>query len=372
MKIELSPMDYYFYRPNLYTIQFAFEYDTKISSQRLSDAVKELILKMPVVGSRLVKVSDFQLMLETGYSIPVREQKLNASSFNETESIFDSVSNVEGESLIKILVSHKEDGSYVGFSFSHLLGDGAAFFMFLENLVRILAQQPINQVSIDRSKLRAFTKGDSEVGLFESTGYIQPRPQNPAQVDVEHIYYTHDKLNVMKAELKRAGCIASTNDIIMADLAKRFHKDIPRFENQFIIRCPVDYRKTIGIGANYFGNAVRDAVTFFNSEEMEKMNFASVVSRIRQSILGVDEHSVAQSLTALDLLRRKDGIDTFQELGCPGLLVSNLSKFPISKIDLGSGAPTGFHHASLNPRLALVLPHPDGYMVKFKKPDLLF
>jgi NRPS condensation-like uncharacterized protein len=368
MKVELAPMDYYFYRPNLYTIQFAFEYDTKISSQRLSDAIKELIIKMPVVGSRLVRVSDFQLLLETGYSIPVREKKLNAASSNESESIFDPVINVEGEPLIKILVSHKENGSYVGFSFSHLLGDGAAFFMFLENLVRILAQQPINQVSIDRSKLSAFTKGDSDVGLFESTGYIQPRPKNPAQVDVEHVYYTYDKLNVMKAELMEAGCIASINDIIMADLAKKFHKYIPKFENQFIVRCPVDYRKTIGVGANFFGNAVRDAVSFFNPEEVEEMNFASVVSRIRQSIVGVDEFSVGQSLTALDLLRRKHGIDIFQELGCPGLLVSNISRFPITKIDLGSGKPIGFHHASLNPRLALVLPHTDGYIVKFKRP----
>ena len=54
MKIELAPIDYYFYRPSLYTIQFAFEYDNKISTERLSEAVEELIEKMPVIGSRLV------------------------------------------------------------------------------------------------------------------------------------------------------------------------------------------------------------------------------------------------------------------------------------------------------------------------------
>ena len=304
MKIELAPIDYYFYRPNLYTIQFAFEYDNKISAQRLSDALKSLISKMPVVGSRLVRASDFQLILETGHDIPLREQTLEVS--NETENIFDSVSNTEGEPLIKILVSHKKEGSFVGFSFSHMLGDGAAFFLFLENLVRILAHQPITSVSTNRSKLSAFTKGDSKVRLFESTGYIQPRPKNPAQVDVEHIQYTHTQLNALKDELKGAGCIASTNDIIMADLVRRFHKDIPKFENQFIVRCPVDYRKAIGLGPNYFGNAVRDAVSFFSAEELEEMDFTSVVSRIRQSIIAVDERSVGQSLMALDQLRRSE------------------------------------------------------------------
>jgi hypothetical protein len=153
----------------------------------------------------------------------------------------------------------------------------------------------------------------------------------------------------------------------MADLSKRFHREIPRFENQVIVRCPVDYRKTIDIGKNYFGNAVRDAISFFDSDELEQLSMTSVIRRIQQSVRSIDKRSIEQSLTALDIFRRGNGVDGFKELGCPGLLVSNLSKFPIQQIDLGSGAPTGFHHASLYPCLALVLPHPDGYMVKFRK-----
>lgn len=368
MKIELSPMDYYFYRPNLYTIQFAFEYERQISTEQLSEAVKELTQKMPVVGSRLVKLSNTRLILETGHGIPVRERKLTEPLPTGTDHLFDSVTNAEGEPLIKILVSHTSKSSFVGFSFSHLIGDGASFFMFMDNLVQAIAGKNINPILADRSKLSAFAQGNVKTGLFESTGYIQPRPNNPNEVKVEHIHYTQSQLRTLKDELKNDGCFASTNDIIMADLAKRFHKDIPTYENKFILRCPVDYRKIIGIGENYFGNAVRDAVSFFDSGEIEEMSFAQVVNRIRQSIDAIDRVSVSQSLMALDLLRREYGTDSFQELGCPGLLVSNLSKFPISKIDLGSGPPSEFHHASLNPRLALVLSHPEGYTVKIKKP----
>ncbi|MCB0280580.1 MAG: hypothetical protein KDD94_13815, partial [Calditrichaeota bacterium] len=260
MKIELAPIDYYFYRPKLYTIQVAFEYKNKVSTQQLVDAIKKLTIKMPIIGSRLVKFSSFQIVLEVGHEIPVREQHLNKSIDFESEILFDSVSNVEGEPLIKFLVTHMKDRSYVGVSFSHILGDGAAFFMFMENFVRIISAKHLSPVLTDRSKLIAFTKGDSTVSLFESTGYIQPRPENPTHDIVEHIHYSNGHLNELKEKLRAKGCEASTNNIIMADLAKRFYKDIPNFKNQFIIRCPVDYRKAIGLGTNYFGNAVRDAV----------------------------------------------------------------------------------------------------------------
>ncbi len=77
MKIELSPVDYYFYRPQLYSIQFAFEYRNRISTQRLLDALVDLTSKMPIIGARLIKLSEVQLILETGHDIPVREQQLS-------------------------------------------------------------------------------------------------------------------------------------------------------------------------------------------------------------------------------------------------------------------------------------------------------
>lgn len=370
MKIELAPMDYYFYRPSLYTIQFAFEYETKISTERLMLAVQQLTQEMPIIGSRLIKLSNFQLMLETGFHIPVREQYINESIINNTDHFFDSITNTEGEPLIKILVSQTNRKSYVGISFSHLLGDGTTFFMFMKNLVLIIAGKKINSVSIDRSILNAFIKNNLKKELFESTGYIQPRPKNPTHVDVEHIHYTKNKINQLKDELKQEGCFASSNDIIMADLIKKYYQHIPKHQNKWIVRCPVDYRKTIGIGDSYFGNAVRDAISFFDKDELDTMKLSEVVERIRQNIHSIDLNSIQESLTALDYLRQSKGVDSFQDLGCPGLLVSNLSKFPISKINLGNGSPTGFYHASLNPRVALILPHTDGFLINFKRPHL--
>jgi hypothetical protein len=356
MRIELSPMDYYFYRPQLYTIQLAFEYERKISIEKVKRGIARLLEKMPIVGARIVRISDFKLVLETGHEIPVRETEYQ-------ESLFDTIINEEGEPLIKILISHKEKGSIVGISFSHLLGDGASFFIFMKGLSEAIVSKELNIVtSIDRSKLSDHIRTSENLGLFDATGYIRPRPLNPDKSTVEYISYP-------KVKLESYGKAFSKNVIIMADLIKRFHQSIPLFENRLIVRCPVDYRKVMGLGENYFGNAVRDAVTVFDPEEIASMDFESIATKIKSSIEGVDLESVQDSLTALDSYRRNNGIDAFQELGCPGLLVTNLTNFPISQIDLGEGPPCGFEHASLNPRVAFVLKAHDGIVVKFKRPD---
>lgn len=368
MKTQLSPIDYYFYRPQLYTIQFAFEYEVKISLTAISEGLKELVNIMPIISSRLQRTSNFEISLETGHEIPVREQYLK-EDFNESTILFDTVNNLVEQPLIKVLISHTKRRSFVGVSFSHMLGDGAAFFIFMQNLSHtIKSESHIIPTLTNRSLLSSFALPNSKTELFEATGYIQPRPLNPKTVEIEHLFYSNDELNTMKENCRSYGVVASTNTLIMANLAKRFYKSIPLFENQFIIRCPVDYRKVIGIDPNYFGNAVLDAIAIFDPNEIENSSLSSIVDRIQKSISKVDITSVKKSLTALDCFRREHGIDAFQDLGCPGLLVSNLSKFPISKIDLGSGPPLGFYHASLNPRLALILPHPQGFIVKFKRP----
>ena len=368
MKIDLAPIDYYFYRPHLYTIQFAFEYESKISMEKVAVGVRRLLKQMPILGSRLLKVSNFKVVFELGHEIPIREQQVEGEILDSSEQLYDTVSNTDGEPLIKILVSHTERRSYVGISFSHMLGDGASFFMFMEYLSRAINSETFHvSISSDRSKLNAYVQ-TSKTDLFDSTGYIRPRPKNPHRVDVENILYSFAELEEMKDLCKTSGVKVSTNDIVMADLTKRFHKSIPLFNNRFIVRCPVDYRNITGIGQNYFGNAVKDAVTTFIPEDLDGLTLPLIANTIRKSIDSINQNSVKESLTALDSFRQENGISAFQDLGCPGLLVSNLSKFPISEIDLGSGKPCNFHHASLNPRLALILPASNGLLVKFKRP----
>ena len=136
----------------------------------------------------------------------------------------------------------------------------------------------------------------------------------------------------------------------MAFLLKRFYASIPLTDDgKIIVRCPVDYRNIYSrTTKNYFGNAVKDAVAFFNPEDIEKLSLGAIATEILHAISSVNEESIHKSLNCLDRLCLQNGVDIFESVGCPGLLVSNLSKFPMDKIDIGLGAPKKFFHSSIN------------------------
>lgn len=374
MKICVSPMDYYFLRRSLYTIQFIFEYRGHLNEETFASNLIQAVRSLEILGSRIKIVSDVEIVFESGHPVPLRTHRLeeepNSIENLEPIQLLDLVENIEGAPLVKIVVTHTPSRTLVGFSFSHLLGDGASFFQFISVLSRICKegdatintcnQRELLQV---RSRLSA-----NEKLLFDSTGYIMPRPPNPLNYQTEIIKYSFSTLAKLRMDSEGREAPVSNNDIVMADLAKRFHSSIPLHNGKFIIRCPVDYRKIIGLPVGYFGNAVRDALAIFEPEEFEKMELLDIAKRIKGAIRSVDKHSVIDSLASLDSLRKKYGIRIFEQLGCPGLLVSNLSNFPVQSVDLGIGAPIGFHHASLNPRLALILRLPDGLEVRFKRP----
>lgn len=374
MRIPLSPMDYYFFRRSLYTIQFVFEYQGHLNLQKFNKSIEKAINSFQAVSSRIKVISDYEIALETGYPVSAKSRSLEKepalSSPDEIESFLEPVENVEGNSLVNILITYTPTRSFVGFSFSHMLGDGTSFFSFLNCLSKLSCSVKFEGTSSNRRDLLQISRlndaGTEE--LFDATGYITPRPKNPDKFSLEVFKVSNQELNERKRDCTNQGAVVSSNDILMADLAKRFHRDIPSHKNQFIVRCPVDYRNTFGLPPDYFGNAVRDAVAVFEVGEIDKLSLQEIAVRMRQSIQSIDRKSVEKSLICLDQLRRDNGIGVFEEVGCPGLLVSNLSKFPIPKINLGLGAPIGFHHASLNPRLGLILPSVDGVEVRFKRP----
>lgn len=372
MKIPLSPMDYYFYRRSLYTIQFVFEYHGHLDIQKLQQNLDTAVSIFTIVGSRIKIISDKEVVLETGHSISIRSQNLESepTATSSTEQFLDAVKNCERESLTKVLVTQTPTRSFVGFSFSHMLGDGTSFFQFLVCLSKLCKSENTNaRPSNQRELLKVQATNEFSLDkLFESTGYVVPRPPKPEGFTIETFKYSIQDLKKLKAFCAEQGADVSSNDILMAELAKRFHHDIPLYNDQFIIRCPVDYRKTFGLPLEYFGNAVRDAVVIFRKGEVDDLSLSEVALRIRRGIQSIDRESIENSLKCLDAIRRDHGIGIFEEIGCPGLLVSNLSKFPIAKIDLGLGAPIGLYPASLNPRLAIILPSNEGVTVQFKRP----
>lgn len=370
MTISLSPMDYYFYRRHLYTIQFVFEYHGHMDRKKMEVLLNTTARYIPAISSRLVIKSDTEIVLQTGYPIEINHRTLTDEPETHTaisvNALLSSVCNQEQEPLFKVLVTQTPSRTFIGFSFSHMLGDGTSFFQFMRIFCDLARNKephtcPLNTRELVKAKTPL--THDFENDLFKNTGYCIPRPPTPKSVSTEFSFFSIEEIKRLRGPHK-----ITTNDIIMASLAKKYHTTILLHNGKFIVRCPVDYRKIYNLPTYYFGNAVRDAITEFHPEEIHKLGLIDIALRIRSSIQSINEQSVSNSLRSLEDLRQRYGIKIFEEIGCPGLLVSNFSHFPINEMDFGLGAPLGFHHASLNPRLALILAKEGGFESRFKKP----
>lgn len=371
MIITPSPMDYYFYRRSLYTIQFVFEFRGSLDVGALESALVRAGAFFPAVTARIRVVGATELVLETGHEVPVRCARIGEpTSTDNVDSFLDAINNVPGEPLVKFLVSRTPSRSFVGVSFSHMLGDGASFLQFLTGLASLLRGEEPRSAHDDRTALHRFAGTDKVTpdSLFAATGYVLPRPETPLAFEIETLRFSYQQLEDLRRAHATKGVEVSVNDILMAELALRYHRSIPLYEGKFIVRCPVDYRKQMGLPMNYFGNAVRDALAIFGDGELESLPRHEVAVRIRAAIKGVNERSVNASLVCLESLRKQRGLNIFEDVGCPGLLVSNLTKFPFAEIDLGLGPPEKMHHASLNPRLAFIMATREGVEVRFKRP----
>jgi hypothetical protein len=375
--IPLSPIDYYFLRPNLYTIQFVFEYDRPLNAERIGLAFKELSQFNPIGRFHLVELSDHEVVLQDSRKdIPVAVAKVSeepcVTTMDGLLTLIDPVINEFKSPLVKVLVTESPSKFYLGVSFSHILGDGFSFLMYMRSVARVFQGHPLDHsVDHDRSRLIPNSESRSQKSalqsLFADTGYDKIQSDAPREMIHEHFHFSSKELSELKQSvtLNTAEKI-SDNDVIMASLLLRYRDRVPLTRTgKLLVRCPVDYRRILpGFPTFYFGNAIKDAFAMFTPESEAEMSFANIVQSIRSAVKAVNPDSIQKGLRSLDNLRQEEGLKIFKDIGCPGLLVTNLSKLPFFEIDLGSGPPLRFFPATPCSQLGIILPAKDGVTVQ--------
>lgn len=379
--IELSGMDYYFYRRERYTIRYVFKYQGRIDVAHFLRSVDRLKALLPVLTAKIVAVSDCESALKMSTdSLPVRfqvfEKTPTAVLAGDGSSLVDSLQNVQNESLVKLTLTHCEDDSYVGVCFSHLLGDGYSCIRFLHLLSQCFLNQEIKNLPDYQSRHLLDSRRISNVAvdsdrLFSSSGYVMPRPAPELHFHHEELHVSTSDLKALRTECSRHGQV-STNDALMAFLIRRYANRIATTTDaKLLVRCPVDYRRIYpGLPLDYFGNAVQDAVAGFDSAGFDDLNLSDIAKVIRASVEEVGPQSIEKQLVCFNDLRMQQGIKAFEDVSCPGLLVTNLSKLPLNDLNYGVGGPKEILLVPDHPRLAVILPHHsrNGVVIRVRVP----
>jgi hypothetical protein len=277
-------------------------------------------------------------------------------------------------------LAHAGARSLLSIRLAHVAGDGYSMCRFLVALSDAFHGKPVtaSSSSNERSVLSAGLPPDRRPvdldRLFRDTGYVRPMPPEPVGSKMVRFPLSASEVEALKKEANAQERGLSENRVIMAELLRRSHRSIPLYRDRLIVRCPVDYRKIhAGLSASpddYFGNAFRDAVAIFDPETISALSLEEIAARVSLAINGVDAEAVHASLACLEDLRLQDGLEGIEEVGCPGLQISNLSGMPIHRMDYGSGLPTGMLVTSLSSIHAVILPSSRGLEICFKVPPI--
>ncbi len=334
--MKLAPLDYYFARPNLFSIQFAFRFGYPLDAARLKRSLAEVAEVFTPVRSRLVE-SGKDLAFEAG-AVPILE------SVDHQRPHLDLRTSL-GEPLARVGLSNEHGRSVLSFSISHGVGDGFSYFLFLAALARAYRRKDFSVPSLDRSvldsdaSLSAFTEATlaDRISYFlgETPSEVE-RPGSSETFDLEHMHASQ----------------GSESDLQMAILLRRY-PGASRFGDEYLLRFPVDFRRLLPeVPKDYFGNAVRDALVRL-PKPPGQYPIAELTSLIRSAKKAVTADNVRDALACYSQLRRRLGIAAFQRLQYPGLLVSNLTRIPLETLDFGNGCPLVVNGPG-TPRLALL------------------
>ena len=386
--LALSPVDHVFTGPGSYPISFAIAYDRILDPARLQRSLKKALRDFWPLRARLTRLSSH------AYAFRPDDDGLLFEVVNSPDAFADSadcgryvspVDSVLGKPLTKIRLTQTPKGSVLGVSISHALVDGFSFFHFLSSWARIAQGQRILRPSHRRELLMAETLNceDSitaddfltQCGLFLGG---HRRDSEIASIDEESLSLSPDRMRELRAEAQ-SDCDAPLfdNDVITAHIWREYgarwaHID---YDPTTFVTVPFDFRRLlVEVPRTYFGCALAFATASMTYDRLTSASLGEVSYVVRRSVAHVDSDYVRGSLRALETLRRSKGLSGIEavEVRHPqrGLIVTNISRLPVSSIDFGWGSPVSFSPIAPTQRGVAILPSDTGVSIRVFPPAM--
>jgi shikimate O-hydroxycinnamoyltransferase len=380
--IPLTPIDHIFTGIGSYPIEFVFAYRDTIDPDRLLASLSEVVRHFVPVGSRLAQVSENTYALQQSDDGAQFQATESSATFGDPEtrySFLDPVNSVVGEPLTRIKLSQTPEGSVIGVSMSHAVGDGFSYFYFLSAWARLFRGDTINEpfngrdLLIPEHQTRTVNVTPSDV-LSDSGIFWDERRRAIARERIhwDRFHLSREKLGELLAEAQAdADARLSFNDVIAAHLWKTYIAkwDSDNGEETTYVSCPVDVRRIIkGFPRTFFGNAVGLATRSLERGALAEAPLGRLTSIIRAAVASVDETYMRNALSTLGAMRLQEGLAVLEENHVihprSGILITNLSRLPIQEIEFDAGPPVGFDILTPAVRGAVVLPADGGVDIR--------
>jgi shikimate O-hydroxycinnamoyltransferase len=312
----------------------------------------------------------------------------SSAAFSESGDIsiyVNPIVSVPGEPLTKIRLTQTSKGSVLGVSISHALVDGFSFFHFLSSWARIAQGKRILSPIHDRELLApAATDREEDVAagdLLTRCGLFlgrQHRKIETSSIDEKSLSLSPGTIRELRAKAQRDCDVPLfDNDVITAYVWKEYGPRWANVDNDAttFVTVPFDFRRLLReVPRMYFGCAVVFATASLAYDRLRGASLGEISCLVRRSIAKVTSGYVHGSLRTLEALRRGSGLSTIQQIDVKhpqrGLVVTNISRLPLSSVDFGSGPPLGFRATAQANRGVVILPSDESVLIRAFPPPV--
>lgn len=380
--IPLTPIDHIFTGVGSYPIEFVFAYENKIDPDRLLTSLNQAIGHFPAVGSKLIETTESTYALRSsddGMHFQASESSATFGDPNARYGFLDPVNSIVGEPLTRVKLSQTPEGSVLGVSMSHAVGDGFSYFYFLSAWARLFQESPIIEPFSGREPLipenQARTGCITPIEVLSDSGLFWDKPRQAIareRIHWDRFNISREKQGELLAEAQpNAAARLSFNDVISAHLWRTCLSKWDGDDGEEItyVSCPVDVRRIIkGFPRTFFGNAVGLATRSLDRGALAEATLGHLASIIRAAVASVGEAYMQKALATLEAMRLQEGLAVLEANHVihprSGILITNLSRLPVQEIEFDAGPPVAFDILTPAVRGAVVLPAEDGVDIR--------
>ncbi|MDP1823664.1 MAG: acyltransferase [Archangium sp.] len=388
MKIRLSPIDLFFSGPDSRPSNMGFWFEGRLDPKLMAQSLAELAeVYFPIKG-RLLEVDPTVLALGDFDTAPKLECVEVATLPLDDElkliDLLEPASNAPGGSLVRLKLLLSERHSVLLISFSHVLGDAAAFFDFLMDWVALAAHRKVEAPSFDREVFRGIFEamkfdprklnlGSMSALSKKNHGFIGegPKPEVSRSdfLGVQRTLFPRDEVRALRQAASADGERPATVFSAIAGEAYRLkaaENQAAQLEDQeTVLVCPVDLRRVLGeVPAKFFGNAIKGVSCTHATDEVLSATPRTRAEWIGASIQSVTRENLNLDFHLLDFMRKTAGFKKVQGLRASrsnSLLVTDMTFAPLRFVRFEGKTCFKVSMLSFYANTAAILEHADGH-----------
>lgn len=370
-KVNISQVDVLFSN-GIYQIEFLFYFKEGVDTRKIRKALDKLSpVFWPMFGEYADGIISFdgyaedecycEETLDQDFVVPETE--------NERLDVFFQYSLPDPKRMFLLKATHFKNGTILVPKMQHLAGDGYSYFYFLSALAAqsqhafFLSKPSLMPIFFRPQHHRTILKDFSFHGIE-----LKPlQAEENFRIGFDEIP-RQDVHSIIREVSDSIGYRISTNDVLTAMSVKKLTGVQKEFGKDNIeLTVPIDVRRRIKeYGRRFFGNGIMLHSMDFRTKEIENLPLKEIAIQIRKSMPTVSKQFFLDYLARLEELiaqRNTERLRPFDPLS--GLLVTNISRLPVHKLNFGTGPPALAFPLTVEKNAAAILADEENFILRF-------